>query len=135
MMLVDRPVVPAGDIMAGTAAHDKDGVRAKRARAFGGGHQHAYAAVGVAGAVEAAERVGDHRRCLVILQRDRLAVLRQGVQRRVVAVLDGDGRELFALAPWEGSAFQALQSRRPYQTRKARISATPGQPASSHVSR
>jgi hypothetical protein len=69
------------------------------ARPLRGGHDHGAAAVGHEAAVEEPERVVDHLRALVVLERDRLTLLGERVRPRVLPPRDRDVAVLRARDP------------------------------------
>ena len=76
-------------------AEHADGLPAQIARPLRRRHDHADPAVGVAAAIEQAQRLADHARALVIVERDGTAVAqRSGPLRGVGALRDRDGAQL-----------------------------------------
>ena len=86
---------PVADVVPATDTEYRHRAAREITRSFGGGDEHRDAAVGVTTAVQQAQRVDDHARRLVIVDRDRLPEPeRAGTHRRMLALYHRDRAEV-----------------------------------------
>ena len=87
---------PAFGIVVGPEAFDQDRPLAQRPGALGRGHDHGARAVAVQAAIEQPERLDNHPRVKIVVERHRLLHGGVGIAQRVLAEGDRDGREIVA---------------------------------------